>query len=37
MNNFIKYMIVGVLVVGVVGGMIYKVQNPTPYKHPLRR
>jgi len=34
MNKLIKYIIISIVAVAVVGGMIWKVKNPTPYKHP---
>jgi hypothetical protein len=33
----IKKIIIGLLILGALGGGVYKVMNPTPYKHPLHR
>jgi len=37
LNPIVKYILIAVVVLGVVGGMIYKATNPNDYKHPRHR
>jgi len=35
MNDLIKWLLIGLLSLGIISGMVYKATHPTPYKHPL--
>ena len=36
-KKIIKYVVIALISISIVGGMVYKIVNPTPYKHPLHR
>ncbi len=33
----IKYILIALLALGVIGGIVYKAMHPADYKHPLHR